>query len=1462
MNAILNRMSLCLLAVATLSGGWPAEAAQDPVDLIELNIVEPGEVTKAGPEFKVKPNENVSLQLTYTGQNLARTQGRFDANTWLKVSLTWFDADGVDVDVARAAQGFPPLKRFWEVADGSGKPVALAVNASVPGNAVKARVGFALLRDKPLVAAQVEIRGITLNPGQVTETGIPVEITGPADAGPLNAPPTGVTYGANLVPNATLEEGEGLPTGWRVIGDNSEGAAQWVKGGAYSGRHAFRLDDRGPYVRSWGETNVAELGVPGGAPTDNYGMAREEVSARWVSDPVPAEPNALYQTTASVYYRNRHAAGMNSMNPVRIQFLDKEKRVLAMHPWANVLPPLQSCALFSTPGWVPLVGSVVAAPANAAWVRVAVALHIAYFSGLNGFLVKAAVNPGFVMVDNIALYRVSTPQPAGDPAMTIEQAFQDTVAAGHMPFVPTSPAHRPNSLTAESHTPIGAGILEQGEGQALGLVIRDRIGDRRELSVAYDMLDFAGKTIFSGKAQGRVEPFQEAVLALDTPGDLPLGPYTVAYTINEGETRALEGITRFAVTTKPAGDLAEHSRMDYPFATWSWMFGRYLDSDPKRFHLLGKVLRYMGSGKTSVLRPSMTNQLKISDPVVRKEKRDAEIAEARRMIKAINQYDIFVMPMMHELPPATTDEDYPIIRETVAAWVTGLADLTKVWDHSDEPSGPNVDWSLIDETKKKDGSNLHVWGYTNTGRRFIENYKVVYAAAKEAQPDLILGFNTASSDNANVVHNLMKLGAKFDMLGCNMFMNPFAIWTAKVKALKDYGLADKIYLTGQNLGMAGAPNDDLEFARFQTKYWVQMLQAFPMLAYAPEYMERGLDNNFFIQNERVKPAWASYAAMTRMLGAGRFTQKHTFPGAEVYVRERSVRPGLVGVAWATGETPTEVELNVGAPRVTVTDLWGNPRVVECEKEVLTLTVTDSPQYILDATKIEPAPSVRITMAQASADASQPQFSVTLFNEKPIAVGGELLVDPQGAETVAPARMKVDPIPAGESRTYPVNLAIFDPSSDKQLPIKARFVTDENGRAYEAVQPLNFHFAPRRVAPPSVDGFLNDWSVSDRKALVADREDQLFRYQNVGPWSGPAELSGKLWMQWDKHNLYLAARVRDQGQTVAKDAGDLWAGDSIEMLIAPSGGREKDSPYTQIALGLVEGGQAMVMRYQGAGVSGPITNAQVSVRRVDGGYIHEAAIPWAELTGDASFTPKPGHAITAVFGFNDKDAGVRMMSWFNRVTYKDPTRFGQIILTGPVETGVEEKPAPNLVPNGDFDDPALPPADDLTGWRTTFRPDKMGNPSAKAYLSKEEAYEGKSLVIERLHDQNHATAGGFRVPVEAGRRYLIRAMIKAPERQPSLWIAFRDAAGKTVKVDAPAIVLTPATSWVHDQFIMLSIANVYDRDRFHPAAAVVEAPAGAKALTIDFSYNMATGKAWFDDVEVFELATPERPEGKE
>ncbi len=1442
---------------------------------ISLTIAEPGQVSATGPEFDIAPNSQISLQLTYVGRNLGRSMSREVAksggSTWLKITVIWLDAEGNDVDVAREKLAFPPLKQSWEVADGSGRPVEVAVNLSSPGDAAKARVDFTVLRDRAMAPGGADIGDIRITPGQVQESGIARIVTGPPDAGPVTSPPEGVSFGENLAPNSTLEEGEQTPLGWRIVGDNSGGAARWIDGGAYSGRRAFRIDDRAPYRRSWGEEPDPQVLIPGSEPQANYGFGREEVYARWVSDPVPAEPNALYMTMAAYHYGNRHDPSRNLMNPVRIEFLDANQRLIPLPHWANSLP--DAMEILHPPGWTPIVGKPVPAPRNAAFVRLAIVLQHAYYETMQGPLNKNALNPGFVVVDNIALFKTATERPADDPGLTRvtrERAFAETLAAGGVPFVPSSPAHRPNSLTAESHSPIGGGILLSGQSDDLGLIVRDKIGDRRHLNVAYDLLDATGQSVHREEAVGTIEPYREAVLALDVPADLPLGPYTIAYILREGDVTAHAGESRLAVAIDHPADLAERRRMDYPFATWAHRFKEFFVNDhPEEFALLGESCRYMGAGKQGfVVSFYPEHYLAIANDTARRAKIEADIAERRALMVAMAEHDVFNLPLLHPVPPLT-DETRPRAVELVTMLVNGLADLSLVWTYGDEQIHGGIEVAQLDETTRADGSIIMNWGYPGSARTYIHDYLLLYDTMKSAQPDAIFGFNSASHGNGNVMRLLLAAGArgKFDMLGVNMFMSPFSIWPATLEVMREHGMDDDaIHFFGHNLGgiirtdprLTGSQRleGELHDALSLPKQWTQILHSFPQLTFVPQW-DPGLGNDqaSFTFNQRVKPAFSSYAAMTRLLGAGRFTAKHLFPGAELYVRERSARPGIVGIAWANSDNPVTIELAVGADTVTVADVWGNTRDMQSDDGVLELTVTDWPHYIVGATKLEPAPSVRITLDQASTAAGKPQFAITVNNDTAHAIGGHLTLDPRTAATVAPQRLAVEPIPPGQTRRYTVTLAILEPTMDQPVPLHVRFATDYRNRVYETTTMLNFHFAPRVQTPPIIDGELDDWRLEATLALVADREEQLFRYENKGPWAGPEELSGKLWLTWDNQHLYFAAKVRDGGQTIADTPEWLWAGDSIEMLIAPMGSRERDSAYAQIALGLVKGGQSSVMRYHGPGPNGPLLAAKVAVKRVDGGYLYEAAVPWRDLTDNPAFKPRAGHPITTAFGFNDKDAGVRMISWYDRVTYKDPARFGQIVLTAPVDDTPFPPPPGNLVPNGDFEDAALPPADDLSDWSTTFRPDPLGNPSAIAYVSTDGAYQGKSLVIERLHVHNHAEVHAFRVPVQSGRRYLVRAMIKAPMRQPAVHLSFRNAAQEAIQDPLTVITLTPATDFNYNSLMLMNTDRVTDRARFHPAAIAVDAPSGATTLWLSFSYNWASGKAHFDNIEVIELPLP-------
>jgi hypothetical protein len=105
---------------------------------------------------------------------------------------------------------------------------------------------------------------------------------------------------------------------------------------------------------------------------------------------------------------------------------------------------------------------------------------------------------------------------------------------------------------------------------------------------------------------------------------------------------------------------------------------------------------------------------------------------------------------------------------------------------------------------------------------------------------------------------------------------------------------------------------------------------------------------------RVLPRFPAFAAMTNILGAGRFVGRIDLPGAVIFVRERSVRPGLVGVMWST-EPEAVVTIEVGSESVEVADVMGNRRRLAAPGGTATLALTPMPQYLLGASVIRSEP---------------------------------------------------------------------------------------------------------------------------------------------------------------------------------------------------------------------------------------------------------------------------------------------------------------------------------------------------------------------------------------------------------------------------------------------------------------------------------------------------------------------------
>ena len=115
-----------------------------------------------------------------------------------------------------------------------------------------------------------------------------------------------------------------------------------------------------------------------------------------------------------------------------------------------------------------------------------------------------------------------------------------------------------------------------------------------------------------------------------------------------------------------------------------------------------------------------------------------------------------------------------------------------------------------------------------------------------------------------------------------------------------------------------------------------------------------------------------------------------------------------------------------------------------------------------------------------------------------------------------------------------------------------------------------------------------------------------------------------------------------------------------MIFDLTGSLKSGAPKAHIALGMTADGKARVYRYGYEPLKvGELTTAHIVVKRTGQETVYEAAIPWKEL--GTGFKPQPGATISAAFGFNDGDGGVRMMSWYHTVSPHDPVTFGRIRL---------------------------------------------------------------------------------------------------------------------------------------------------------------------------------------------------------
>jgi CubicO group peptidase (beta-lactamase class C family) len=180
---------------------------------------------------------------------------------------------------------------------------------------------------------------------------------------------------------------------------------------------------------------------------------------------------------------------------------------------------------------------------------------------------------------------------------------------------------------------------------------------------------------------------------------------------------------------------------------------------------------------------------------------------------------------------------------------------------------------------------------------------------------------------------------------------------------------------------------------------------------------------------------------------------------------------------------------------------------------------------------------------------------------------------------------------------------------------------------------------------TVDGAAGDWNDSGfRVAVLTDTQ---------GVQKHPADFDASFRLGWDEQGLLVLLKVTDNVFVEHDDPAMIWLWDSVELFLAEE--VREDADYFQAAIGpgVADSQPALRQKVYDLRVDRDDTELTIEAARsvIDGGYLLEARLPWANL----GFSPTTGDVVGFQVFVNDVDekatdfAGRFQLQWYSRWT---------------------------------------------------------------------------------------------------------------------------------------------------------------------------------------------------------------------
>ena len=274
-----------------------------------------------------------------------------------------------------------------------------------------------------------------------------------------------------------------------------------------------------------------------------------------------------------------------------------------------------------------------------------------------------------------------------------------------------------------------------------------------------------------------------------------------------------------------------------------------------------------------------------------------------------------------------------------------------------------------------------------------------------------------------------------------------------------------------------------------------------------------------------------------------------------------------------------------------------------------------------------------------------QLSLKLVNNKKTGnLSGRVAVTEPDDLILSKSESVFENLIPGETRYVYVNIPI-EKSMD-ELTMKG-YVEIDGGERVEFSESSYFVGLMHLEKAPEIDGKISDNEYVTVAPVRADKEGMV---KQITDWGGKSDISGTVYLNYDKDYFYLAARVVDNVEGATDEAARVWANDSIQFAFA-----EKSlitAGRTEIGIGKDNQGNPTIQRYSflgtkffAAGIDEAIAfdeSCKLQIGREGNETIYELRMPWIDIYGDSSPKFTRRNALFSII-INDND-GTGRRGW--------------------------------------------------------------------------------------------------------------------------------------------------------------------------------------------------------------------------